>query len=105
MVRASQESIKNLKLKPGSLIVDIGSNDGTALQPFKDRGMRVLGIEPTDVAKIALKNKIPTIQKFFTEEIAKGVVKKHGQASLVIATNVFAHINNLASFVRGVTGC
>ena len=99
----AEESIKNLKLKPGSLIVDIGSNDGTALQPFKDRGMRVLGIEPTDVAKIALKNKIPTIQKFFTEEIAKGVVKKHGQASLVIATNVFAHINNLASFVRGVS--
>jgi 2-polyprenyl-3-methyl-5-hydroxy-6-metoxy-1,4-benzoquinol methylase len=98
----ADETIKTLTLKPGSLIVDIGSNDGTALQPFKAKGMRVVGIEPTDVAKIALKNKIPTIQKFFTEAVAKDVVKKHGQASLVIATNVFAHINDLSSFVRGV---
>ncbi len=99
----AMETVKRLKLAPGSLVVDIGSNDGTALQQFKDLRMRVLGIEPTDVAKIALKNKIPTVNDFFTEEMAKQIVRKHGRASLVTATNVFAHINNLASFLQGVS--
>jgi SAM-dependent methyltransferase len=98
----AEATIKQLKLPKGSLIVDIGSNDGTALQPFKKSGMRVLGIEPTDVARMAVKFGIPTINDFFTKEIAKKVVKKQGNASLVIATNVFAHINNLGSFMEGV---
>ncbi|MFA6354726.1 MAG: class I SAM-dependent methyltransferase [Candidatus Paceibacterota bacterium] len=98
----AEATVARLKLPKGSLIVDIGSNDGTALQPFKEKGMRVLGIEPTDVARIAIKQGIPTINDFFTKEIAKQIVKKHGTASLVIATNVFAHINNLSSFVEGV---
>lgn len=96
-------TVKRLELQKGSLIVDIGSNDGTALQPFKKKGMRVLGVEPTNVARIAVKNGIPTINDFFTKEIAQRVIKKQGHASLVIATNVFAHINNLASFMDGVS--
>jgi len=96
------ETIRVLKLKPGSLVIDIGSNDGTALQQFKDKGMRVLGVEPTDVARIAVRNRIPTIKKFFSEEVARGIVRRHGNASFIIASNVFAHVNNLASFVRGV---
>lgn len=96
------ETVKTLKLKPRSLIVDIGSNDGTALQQFKDKGMRVLGVEPTDVARIAIRNKIPTINDFFSEDTARKIVKRHGRASLVIATNVFAHVNNLSGFMKGV---
>ncbi len=96
------QTVKALALKPGSLVIDIGSNDGTALQQFKNHGMRVLGIEPTDVAHIALRNKIPTINAFFTEKIAREIVRRHGQASLVIATNVFAHINNLSGFMKGI---
>jgi len=98
----AESTIKKFKLKQGSLIVDIGSNDGTALQQFKNEGMKVVGIEPTDVAKIAQENGIPTINKFFSEKVAEEVVKKYGQASVVIATNVFAHINNLSSFMRGL---
>ncbi|MDP3729521.1 MAG: class I SAM-dependent methyltransferase [bacterium] len=100
--KLADETTRKLRLKKNSLVIDIGSNDGTALQQFKNNGMRVLGIEPTNIALLAQKNNIPTIQGFFSEEIAKKIVKKHGTASLVTATNVFAHINNLNSFMNGV---
>ena len=51
---------KELKLnKKNSYIIDIGSNDGIALKPFKDLGFKnVLGIEPAkNLAKLANKNK------------------------------------------------
>jgi len=45
--------------------VDLGSNDGTLLTGFKEQGTKVLGVEPTNIAKIANQNGIDTVQKFF----------------------------------------
>ena len=94
--------IKKYKLKKGDLIIDIGSNDGTALKPFKARGMRVLGVEPTDICKIARKDGIDTIKAFFTREVARKIAKKYGKAKVIIATNVFAHVAELPSFMQGL---
>jgi len=85
-----------------SLAIDIGSNDGTVLQAFKKNGMRVLGVEATNIAKIANENGIETIQGFFNEELAQNIIKSHGHAGAIAATNVFAHISNLGSIMRGV---
>ena len=74
--RLTHYIISKNKLTPGSLIVDIGSNDGTLLSFFKKRGMTVLGVEPTNMAKIANKDKIKTLQKFFTKAVAQALVKK-----------------------------
>ena len=54
------ESSKLLSLRPDDLIVDIGSNDGTLISNFQKGGHRILGIEPTDVSKIANARGIPT---------------------------------------------
>ena len=86
----------------GSLVVDIGSNDGTVLQGFKNVGMRVLGVEPTDIAKIAIADGIPTVNEFFSAEAAARIRAEHGPAAVVTAANVFAHINNLSSLLKGV---
>lgn len=94
--------IKNHGLAPGSLVVDIGSNDGTLLQGFKAQGMRVLGIEPTNVANIAMENGIPTIQAFFSREIESQVREEYGPASVVTATNMFAHVATLGDLISGV---
>lgn len=94
--------IEKFGLGPGSLVIDIGSNDGTALQAFKVRGMRVLGIEPTNVAKIAIENGIPTAQEFFSETLGRQIRKEQGQAAAVIATNMFAHVQKLGELIRGV---
>lgn len=86
----------------GDLIVDIGSNDGSLLVPFKEKGARVLGVEPTNVAKDANKCGIPTIQDFFNDVAVKRILKKYGSAKIVTATNVFAHINDTAALVKNV---
>lgn len=89
-------------VKEKGLIVDIGSNDGTLLSFFKDKGMRVVGVEPTKAADVANKNKIPTIKAFFSKESVANVLKKYGPADIITATNVFAHINDTASLVKNV---
>src|SRR5687767_4199822 len=84
------------------LAVDIGSNDGTLLGNFKDGGHRVLGIEPTNAAKIARARGITTDIAFFNKESAGRAVKKHGKAKIVTAANVFAHIENPSAVVKSI---
>lgn len=85
-------------LVPGDLVVEIGSNDGTLLRFFKDAGMSVVGIDPArDIAAKATADGIPTIPSFLSPEIADDLA---GQAKLVIANNVMAHIADLRSVVR-----
>lgn len=87
-----------------SLVLDIGSNDGTLLMAFKELGVeRVLGIDPAvAVAEMAQKNGIPTITSFLSSSLALEVRRKHGPAALVCANNVFAHAADLQSFVDAV---
>jgi hypothetical protein len=98
------ESTERLGLRPGDLVIDIGSNDGTLLEGFRDAGMRVLGIEPTDVAARANARGIETIQAFFTTDLAPRIEARYGRARLVTATNVFAHIPNVVGLFAAIKG-
>lgn len=98
----AEEMDQKFKFKKTDLIIDIGSNDGSLLAQFKERGLRVLGIEPTNAAKVANKNKIPTIQTFFDAKTAAMIVKKYGKARFVTATNVFAHIINVPQMMASI---
>lgn len=90
-------------LKAGSLVIDIGSNDGTILEGFKAKGMRVLGVEPTKIAQIAEAAGIPTVNRFFDREVAREIRGKHGHAGLVTAANVFAHVDRLSTLLAGIS--
>jgi nucleoside-diphosphate-sugar epimerase len=94
-IAASKNYIEHFKLKPKkSYIIDIGSNDGVALKPFKDLGFdKILGIEPAqNLAKLANKNKIKTFNGFLEK---KNLKKIKGNADLILASNVFAHSDKL----------
>ena len=93
---------KRFKFENGGLAIDIGSNDGTLLSGFKDTGMTVLGVEPTNIAKIANENGIETIQQFFSEKVAQQIVAERGKAKIVTAANMFAHVSKLGGLIRGV---
>ena len=94
-ISAAKKYVKEFRLKPkNSYIIDIGSNDGVALKPFKELGFKnILGVEPAkNLAKIANKNKIKTFNGFLTQKNIKNIKKN---ADLILASNVFAHSDNL----------
>ena len=98
----SKSLVAKYNLKHSDFVVDLGSNDGTLLTGFKDHGMKVLGVEPTNIARIANQNGVETVQKFFTVKTANEIKNKHGKASLILATNMFAHMSTIGEVISGI---
>ena len=100
---AATTYIKEFKLNDNSLVVDIGSNDGIALKPLKERGINVMGIEPAkNIAKLANNNNIPTLNEYFDQNCVSRILETTFGADLVTASNVFAHAHDLEKIVTCV---
>jgi hypothetical protein len=94
--------VRRLGLGEESLVVDIASNDGSLLKVFARQGARTLGIEPaSNLARIARDAGIDTIDRFFDVSCALSVVADYGNADLVCANNVLAHVPDLHGFLTG----
>ena len=92
--------IKEFKLNAKkSYIIDVGSNDGVGLQPFKNLNFKkILGIEPAkNLARISNKKKIKTINCFLNLKNLKKIKKG---ADLILASNVFAHSDDLKTMAE-----
>jgi SAM-dependent methyltransferase len=95
--------IARVGLSPGALVVDIGSNDGSFLRFFKDRRMRVLGIDPArNVAEAANAAGIETLPAFFEPTLAQRIRRERGPAQVVSANNVFAHTDDMGGMADSV---
>jgi 2-polyprenyl-3-methyl-5-hydroxy-6-metoxy-1,4-benzoquinol methylase len=99
-----REVMQLFPLAAEDLVVDVGSNDGTLLANFHRAGHRVCGVEPTNASAIAVAAGIPTVNAFFGPDSADQVRRRHGQARLVTATNVFAHIEDIHTIVESILG-
>ena len=83
-------------------VVELGSNDGIMLRHFAARNIRHLGIEPSaNVAEAARVQGVRTLTAFFSAEIARAIVRDHGQADAILAANVLCHIPDLNSVAEG----
>jgi len=102
--RYAEQATQRFNLKPSSFVVEVGSNDGTLLKQFQARGIsRVLGIDPAhEIAAEARAAGVPTLEAFFTLDLARKLRVEHGAADLICANNVFAHSGDLAAFARAV---
>ncbi len=88
---------------PNDFVFEIASNDGILLKFFKDKGFRILGIDPAqNIVPVAESLGVPTLTAFFEEKIAKEVLQKHGPAKAILANNVVAHIDDHHDLCRGV---
>jgi SAM-dependent methyltransferase len=102
--RYAASSVAELKVAPGSLVVEMGSNDGSLLRAFKSLGMRVVGVDPArEVAAFAAANGIPTLPEFFDRDIAASIRAAHGPATVFCANNVFAHIDDISEVTSGIS--
>ena len=97
------EMVARWALKPQSLIVDIGSNDGTCLSFFKAAGMRVVGVDPAiTIARRATASGIETVGDFFSDDLAVRLRAQYGPADFITSHNACAHIDRLERVIRGV---
>jgi hypothetical protein len=94
--------LKNYRNKV-SYVCEIGSNDGTLLKFFKKKKIKTLGIEPArNIAKFANKSKIYTINKFFTNNLAKKLISRGYNIDLIVCNNVLAQAPNIIDFTKGI---
>lgn len=95
--------IEERGLDSGSLVVEIASNDGYMLRNFVEKGIPVLGIDPSrEPALAAQKIGVKTMCTFFTRELADDLVSSGHGADLIIANNVLAHVADTNGFVEGL---
>jgi SAM-dependent methyltransferase len=88
---------------PQSLVIDIGSNDGSLLKPFKEAGYRVLGIDPArEIARQATESGIETIPELMSIELAQKIRLERGAAQVVCMFNAFAHADNMGEIAEGI---
>jgi hypothetical protein len=86
-----------------SQVIEIASNDGYLLQYFHEKGVPVLGIEPTANTAAAAKLKgIDSIVDFFGVGLATKLSKKNVKADLLLGNNVLAHVPDINDFVKGL---
>jgi hypothetical protein len=95
--------IANHLSSPSDFVVEIGSNDGILLHFFKEKGFRILGVDPAkNIAPVAESRGVPTIVDFFSERVAENIVATHGKAKAILGNNVIAHIDDYEDMCRGV---
>lgn len=102
-VEIAEQIQRKYGLSGDALIVDIGSNDGSLLKPFRDAGFRVVGVDPAiEIARAATDAGIPTIPELMSMAVAQRIREEHGLAGAVFTFNAFAHADNLGEMADGI---
>ena len=96
-----------LNLSPDDLVVDIAGNDGALLNQFREAlGVKVLNVDPaSNISEIARAAGIPTLNEFWSADVAQTILEEYQRPKLVTATNVFAHVDDVRGFVDAVRAC
>jgi SAM-dependent methyltransferase len=103
--RYAHDVIARRDLRPGALVLEVGSNDGYLLQYFLAASMRVLGVDPAPAAcRAATARGIPTRQAFFGRALSSGLADEGIRADAIVANNVMAHVPDLNDVVSGIRG-
>jgi len=90
---------KKFKIKD-KYILEIGCNDGVLLQPLKELGATVAGVDPaSNVVKLARDKGLYVIEEYFNYYNFRDLGDTY---DLVLANNSFAHITDIKSVVKGV---
>lgn len=85
------------------LTVEVACNDGALLKHMAAAGCRTLGVDPASgPAAKAREAGLDVVEAGFGFGVANSIREQHGQAGLIIANNVIAHVANLQDFCAGL---
>ena len=94
--------VRSLRLTERDLVVEVASNDGSLLKCFKPYGVPTLGVEPAaNIAELARAAGVETRNEFFNSECAGRIVAERGPATVILANNVLAHVDEVVDFLAG----
>lgn len=99
LVEACEQSFGSMF---GKRVLDIGCNDGSLLNFFREKGAITIGIEPTGAAADALEAGHAVYNDYLSSDMAQELVKIHGHPDFITFTNVFAHIEDLDGVLRSL---
>jgi len=95
--------VKKKYFKNANNLIEIGSNDGTFLKNFNLSKINSIGFEPSsNVANIARKNGVKTINDFFNYKNALKLKKLKKKTDLICAANAICHVPNLRDLIKGI---
>jgi SAM-dependent methyltransferase len=105
-LRKYADSVMSRFGKP-NYMVEIGSNDGTMLRMFRDKGIWSVGFDTVDLDETNRVVGIGHQKMFFTRKEAVQLretidVVPDGHADLIVANHVFAHAEDLRDIALGV---
>ena len=95
--------IKDNYLNNNNKIIEIGSNDGTFLENFKDSNLDLVGFEPSsNVAEIANKKGVKTLNSFFNQDSINQINEFKNKTNVIYAANVICHVPDLNDLIKAV---
>ena len=95
--------IKDLKINKESKVFEIGSNDGTFLQNFRNTNLDIIGFEPSsNVAEIANKAGAKTLNNFFNQDSINQINKFKNKTDVIYAANVICHVPDLNDLIKSI---
>ena len=99
----AQQAISKIKLNPNDIIIDIGCNDGTLLQNYKELPVRSIGFDPAkNMAQFSKQTGATIITEFFS---AEEFIKNYGDEKAKIITSIamFYDLENPNKFVDDIS--
>ena len=84
-------------------VLEVGSNDGVLLTSLNKRGVKSIGIEPSEyLAKECINRNLNVYNSYLDETTVVKITQSHGKASIVLGNNVFAHIEDMKGAFKNV---
>lgn len=87
----------------GSVILDVGANDGITLDRYPPGRFKLIGVEPSSAGSVAAEKGYVISKRFFGKNVGRALKEEYGAAALVTATNVCAHVDDIRGFFSGFT--
>ena len=90
------------ELKNSKFVIDIGSNDGILIKPLYKLGVNCVGVDPSDVAKLANDEGLTTIVSFFNSDCVDKIIKEYEKPDVIVCSSTFTHLEDPHDFIKNL---